>query len=208
MYTPRAFVEDDPVALARIIGAHPFAVIVNAGPDGPVGTHLPFVLDGPAGPNGRLLAHMAKGNPQAKAFDGDTSALVVFSGAHAYVSPRWYANPRNVPTWNYEAVHVTGCPRLIDDPAESRSCVARLAAAVETGTATPWTLDGADADYIDGMLKGIIAFEMPIQAIEGKRKMGQNRTPEDRKAAAEVLRQSDDTMVRDVGRMMQVKINE
>jgi transcriptional regulator len=208
MYTPRDYVEDDPVALARIIAARPFAVIVSAGPEGPVGTHLPFVLDGPAGPDGRLLAHMAKGNPQAQAFDGNTSALVVFSGAHAYVSPRWYANPRNVPTWNYEAVHVTGCPRLISDPAETRSCVARLATAVESGTATPWTLDSADADYIDGMLKGIVAFEISIQVIEGKRKMGQNRTPEDRQAAAKVLRQADDTMAQEVGRMMQRNIND
>lgn len=202
MYTPSAFAEDDPAVLARIIADHPFAVIVTAGADGPQATHLPFLLDGPAAPGGRLIAHMAKANPHAGAFDGKTPALVIFSGAHAYVSPRWYADERNVPTWNYEAVHVTGPPRIIAEAAAARDCLERLTAAMEAGAPGPWSMADADAGYIAGRLKGITAFEVPIARIEGKRKMGQNKSAPDRRAAAEALMAHDDPMCRAVGLMM------
>jgi transcriptional regulator len=206
MYTPPAFAEDDPTAIAQIIATHPFATIVTAGVTAghgaPVGTHLPFMLDGPAAPGGRLLAHMAKANPHVGTFDGTAEALVIFTGVHTYISPRFYEGPRNVPTWNYEAVYVTGRPRLITDPADTKSCMARLTAAMEAGAPAPWSLDGVDADYIEAMLKGIVAFELPIETIIGKRKMSQNKAPNDRRAAAEVLLASDDPMARELGRMM------
>ena len=216
MYTPPAFAEDGPTAIAQIIAAHPFATIVTAGitagvtagNGAPVGTHLPFLLDGPAAPGGRLLAHMAKANPHVWTFDGTVEALVIFAGVHTYISPRFYDGPRNVPTWNYEAVHVTGRPRLITDPADKTSCMARLTAAMEAGAPAPWSLDDVDADYIEGMLKGIVAFELPIETIIGKRKMGQNKAPNDRRAAANVLLASEDPMVREVGRMMLATLSE
>jgi transcriptional regulator len=208
MYTPPPFAEDDPAVIARIIATHPFATIVTLGNGGMVGTHLPFLLDGPAGPGGRLLAHMARGNPHVTVFDGVVEALVIFSGIHTYISPRWYAGHRSVPTWNYEAVHVTGQPRLISDPAETRSCIARLSAAMEEGASVPWSMDDVEADYIEGMLEAIVAFEMPIKTIIGKRKMSQNKAPNDRRAAAGVLLISDDPMAREVGQMMLAALNE
>jgi transcriptional regulator len=104
--------------------------------------------------------------------------LAVFSGPHAYVSPRWYESDQAVPTWNYAAVHVYGAPRVIEDAGRVRELLDRLVVEYE-GDA--WSLDGQDVDFTDRMSRGIVAFEMPIERIEGKFKLSQNRPDEDRR---------------------------
>ena len=195
MYVPRHFAEDDRQALAGIIERHNFGLLVNQVAGAPFASHLPFLLEG-----NRLLAHMARGNPQWRAFVTEAPVLVVFSGPHAYVSPRWYASPRNVPTWNYEAVHVQGVPRVIEEGAGD--LLERLVARHESDAERPWRPGDAGLDYVQGMTRGIVAFEIPVDRIEGKRKLGQNRTPEDRRAAAAHLRNAADPMDREIGRLM------
>jgi len=202
MYTPAAFAETDADEIAALIAGNAFGLLVTAADGVPVATHLPMLLEGPAGPGGRLVAHMARANGQWRGFDGTTLALCVFSGAHAYVSPRWYADPDNVPTWNYEAVHVYGRPRVIDDSAAVRAVIERLTAAFETGRPAPWSPSELDEDDVARRLKGIAAFEIAIERVEGKRKLGQNKQPADRRAAAGVLAASTDPTESAIGRMM------
>ena len=107
MYVPKHFAAEDRDALDAVIRANPFALLVGEMEGSPFATHLPFLLDGDS-----LLSHFARGNPHWKAIDGHTEMLAVFSGPHAYVSPRWYESEQAVPTWNYVAVHVYGAPRV------------------------------------------------------------------------------------------------
>ena len=202
MYTPSAFAEADIAEITRIVAANAFGLLVTVTDSVPVATHLPMLLEGPAGPGGRLVAHMARANEQWRAFDGTATALCVFSGVHAYVSPRWYADPNNVPTWNYEAVHVYGRPRLIEDAAGVRTAIEHLTKAFETGRPAPWSPDELGDDNVARRLKGVAAFEIPIERVEGKRKLGQNRQPADRRAAADVLAASTDPTEQAVGRLM------
>jgi transcriptional regulator len=179
MYVPRNFAEQDRTALDAVIGANPFGLLIGTLDGGYFATHLPFLLDGD-----RLLAHFARGNPHWKAIDGETGMLAVFSGPHTYVSPRWYESNQAVPTWNYVAVHVYGVPRLIEDRGETRRLLDRLVAQYE-GDA--WSLDGQDADFVERMSRGIVAFEMPIEMLEGKFKLSQNRPSGDRVRVIEEL---------------------
>jgi transcriptional regulator len=134
-----------------------------------------------------LLLHVAAANPHANLADGER-ALVVFTGPHAYVSPAWYENHPAVPTWNYAAVHVYG--RTTRLPKERlRALVARLVATYEP-RGSSWKMGALPAAYMEKMLDGIAGFEIPIERIEGKFKLSQNRDAADRRRVIAALAES------------------
>jgi transcriptional regulator len=113
--------------------------------------------------------------------------LVVFAGPHAYVSPSWYESQPSVPTWNYAAVHAYGVPRLVDDP-RLKQIVDRLVAKYEAQQSKPWPND-LPAAYRAKLLEGVVGFEIPIDHLEGKFKLGQNRSAEDQQSMLAQLKQ-------------------
>lgn len=193
MYLPGHFEETRLDELHRFVDEHPFGALVVHGPNGLDANHLPFLLEPAAGAYGRLLAHVARANPLwREAKDGD-EALVIFRAEDAYVSPNWYPSKheahRQVPTWNYRVVHVHGTLAIRDDERFVRGVVARLTRVHEarTGSATPWRMGDAPADYLDRMLGAIVGIEVEITAIVGKWKLGQNKDERDRLGAAQAL---------------------
>ncbi|MGF6709582.1 transcriptional regulator [Luteibacter sp. W1I16] len=191
MYTPKAFLEERLPVLHGAIREMAFGMLVTAGEGGIEASHLPFVLAADEGPWGTLYAHVAKGNDHVARHAGE--ALAIFAGPHAYISPNGYpgkaTHHREVPTWNYIAVHAYGVPETFVDPARLRALLVRLTGQSETDAAQPrpWRLDDAPGDYVASMLKGIVGIRMPLDRIEGKWKLGQNRTAEDRQGAAALL---------------------
>jgi transcriptional regulator len=177
---------DDTAAVAGVIQNYSFALLVTAPGGVPRATHLPFVYEPEPAPHGTLFAHMARANPQWRDFAGlaeaGGEALVVFQGPHGYVSPNWYGPGPAVPTWNYVAVHAYGPPRLIEDEARVRAQQERLVESFEAGGATPWSMAGQDDKYIRRMLRGIVAFEIPVARIEAKAKLSQNKSESDRRS--------------------------
>jgi transcriptional regulator len=107
----------------------------------------------------------------------------------------------NVPTWNYSVVHAFGSPRLVDDTAVLRAMVMRLVANHEEPLGNPWDLRKAES-ALGVELAGIVGFEIPIDRIEGKFKLNQNRSREDQEGVAAVLESSSDPSEREVARMM------
>ncbi len=110
--------------------------------------------------------------------------LLLFQGPQAYVSPNWYPSKfqhgKAVPTWNYAMVQVHGTLRAIEDAEWLRAFVTRLTERHEGGRAVPWHVSDAPADYIDTMLKAIVGIEIEVTRVEGKFKLSQNRSAEDR----------------------------
>jgi transcriptional regulator len=185
MFIPKSFEITDVGILHDLIRTDSFGILVGTHDNAPYASHIPFVLDPDKGPNGTLTAHVARNNPQAGMFDEQQELLAIFQGPHGYVSPRWY-NPGNaVPTWNYAVVHANGQPRAVTDPIEVRRQQELLVHAYEG--AEGWSMNGQPDDYIEGMLRGIIAFEMPITRIEGKFKLSQNRSVADRESVIAAL---------------------
>jgi transcriptional regulator len=197
MYIPQHFGDDDLAHLHAVIRANAFGVVTSTLDGHLMATHLPFLIDPHRGPNGTLLAHMARANPHWKGFDGTAEALVVFSGPHGYISPNWYERGPAVPTWNYIAVHAYGVPVLRDDAAETRAHLGQLAAVYEAGRAEPWRIDDQPKDFIDRLVPGVIAFEIPITRIEGKFKLSQNRSDGDRRGMVAALRAEGETALAD-----------
>ena len=188
MYVPEAFAVPDRAALLGAIAAHPLATLATNGPDGPQATPLPLVAEegGTA-----LLGHFARANPHWRGIDGAT-ALAVFSGPDAYVTPDWYATKREtgkvVPTWNYVTVQARGRVSLLRDPDEARAAVERLTDAMEASRPAPWAVDDAPARYVDAMLRGIVAFRMDIASLTGAAKLSQNKSDADRAGVRAGLR--------------------
>ncbi len=195
MYLPAHFAQHDRQALQAFIAAHPLGALVRHGPDGLDADHLPFLLDRDGGAQGRLVAHVARANPLWRETRAGEAVLVIFRGAQAYVSPNWYpskrAAERQVPTWNYQVVHVHGTLAIRDDERFVRGVVARLTRAHEahTGAARPWKMGDAPPAYIDEMLAQIVGIEVAITRITGKWKLSQNKDERDRRGAVEGLRE-------------------
>ena len=188
MYLPPAFREERPEVLADLLAARPLGLVFRAGVGGLAVDPLPFHLVGPAGPGGRLLAHVARANPILADLAAGAEVLVVFSGPDAYVSPAWYPSKaeggRVVPTWNYVVVEIRGHARLRDDAAFTREVVDALTAAHEAGRPEPWSTADAPEPYLAAQLKAIVGLEIEIASAVGKWKVSQNRRPDDRTGVA------------------------
>ncbi len=191
MYVPPAFREDRPEILRAAIRASGLCILVSYGPEGPLASHVPMLLDEQDGPHGTLLGHLARANPQWRESAADIPALAIFPGPDAYISPSWYATKREtgkvVPTWNYVTVHATGPLAFFEDAEALRALVTRLTAAHEAARPAPWAVTDAPADFIASQLKGIVGFRLAIARLEGKWKMSQNRPMPDRVGVIEGL---------------------
>ena len=183
MYVPEAFAERDLDVLHAFMRQHAFALLVTSQGGALDATHLPLWLEPARGPHGTLFGHVARANPHWRSFDGATQALAVFSGPHAYVSPRWYGKP-GVPTWNYVAVHAEGVPRVLDEPDAVRELLVRLTERHDGAGG----FDAIPAELVSRLTRGIVAFELPIERLVGKRKLSQNKSAEDRAGVAAGLR--------------------
>ncbi|UVL40463.1 FMN-binding negative transcriptional regulator [Pseudomonas sp. B21-040] len=196
MYNPSSFAIKDLDELRQQILGTRLAMVVTHGEQGLQASHLPLLFKPDEGPNGTLYGHFARANPQWKALQDGAEALVIFAGADAYVSPGFYPakaeHGKVVPTWNYVAVHAYGTAEVFSDTDRLLDLVSALTDRHEASRAHPWKVADAPADYIDGMLKAIVGFALPIQRLEGKRKLSQNRSPEDIAGVREGLTASPD----------------
>jgi len=178
--------------LLEFMRANNFVLLVTGTGGTLHGSHLPVLIHEK---EGRLVLdmHMAKNNPQWKEFFDD-EVMVVFSGPHAYVSPRWYEERERVPTWNYAAVHAYGIPRIVEDRAAKLAGQRRLVAAMD-----PQWLPKFDAlreEYVRSMLDGIVNFEIAVTRIETRWKLSQNRSRREMELIAAELDKSADSTER------------
>ena len=194
MYVPPAFRDDDLVSLHATMRAARLANLVTATADGLIATPLPLFIDAAEGDHGVLYGHVARANPQWKSVPAG-EAMAIFMGADAYVTPAWYAAKQEtgkvVPTWNYIAVHAYGPVEFFEDPDRLLDVVTRLTALYEQSRPVPWAVTDAPEDFVRTMLRGIVGVRMPITRIDGKRKLSQNRSAEDRTAVAAGLAASE-----------------
>ena len=203
MYVPKHFEVTDTAWCHALIRAQSFALMITADDTGaPFATHLPILVDERRGPLGTLRGHVARANPHWRHLAAGRPTLVVFSGAHAYVSPSWYATHPAVPTWNYVAVHASGTGALVEDAEQVRALLADLVHVYESPGPEAWSFEALPADYVAGMQRGIVAFEIPIARLEGKAKLSQNRDAVDRGRTREALAASADPVARAVAALM------
>jgi transcriptional regulator len=205
MYLPPSFLENDHDRLLEFVGSCGLALLITQTSEGVQANHLPLLLTRD-GDQATLHGHLARANPQWHDLATGNRALVVFSGPDAYVSPGFYSskhnNPAVVPTWNYLSVQARGTPEVFHAPERLYALVAALTQRHEAARAQPWVIDDAPPAYIDGMLKAIVGFSLPIEQLQGKRKLSQNRSQADQQGVAQGLATSARAADRELGMLM------
>jgi len=195
MYAPPYNRIENRAEILDMMRAHSFCLLVTGAGGELHGTHLPCLVDERGERGDRLVIelHMAKANPQWQQFFDD-EVLVVFSGPHAYVSPRWYDRAPAVPTWNYAAVHAYGTVTVIEEGQAKQAAQRRLVAAHDPDWLAAF--DALTQDYLDGMLGNIVVFEVAVTRIDARWKLSQNRGRREQELIAAELDKSADPQLK------------
>lgn len=201
MYLPDHFAEVRTQEIHRIIQTHPLGILIYGDQRQVDAEHIPFELDADAGEHGSLRAHVARANDVWKKCPTGTEVLVIFRGVDGYISPSWYPSKhethRQVPTWNYEVVHVRGTIAIREDERFLRGLLARLTRHHEQSEPKPWKMGDAPVDYTQMMIQNVVGLEIQIQSVTAKRKLSQNRETTDRINAADTVKERGNTELAD-----------
>ena len=202
MYTPPMFKPDRAASLA-FAQARGFGTVCAWDGARPIASALPFYLTSAEDGTPHAAFHVARNNPLAKLADGKTSWLMTVNGADAYISADWYASPDQVPTWCYQAVHLTGTVRMQSD-GELAPHLDALSAKFESWLAPkpPWTVSKVTAGRLDTLKKAIVGLVMSVDEVEGSFKLNQHKSDADHVAIADALMRQHDEAALAVGKQM------
>jgi len=186
MYVQPSFGEADPEKLLALAARYPFATVITPGVDELWVSHLPLLVRRRGGAV-VLAGHLARANAHWQAMEQGAPTTAIFHGPHAYISPTWYATSPAVPTWNYVVVHAAGKTRVHHDGAELAELLRELTAQYEGRQAGAWSPDRLPDDFAQPMRGAIVGFEIAVDRLEGKVKLSQNRSAEDRRGVVAAL---------------------
>ena len=190
MYIPKHFEEKDLHEIASLIKEFGFATLVSIVDDKPWATHIPLELVIDQEGIWRLQGHIARANPQWRNFEKQPDVLAIFMGPHSYVSPSWYDH-RNVPTWNYKAVHLSGRALLLEGDALQAMLRGLMHRYESAHAEKPQSYDETPKDILDMDLRGLVGLEIVIDKIEAVSKLSQNRNEASYDSIVENLKKMD-----------------
>ncbi len=189
MYHLPQYKEQDNAVVIAFMKAHPFAMLIGADQQQPVATQIPVMIKER---DGRLFiqGHFMKQTDHHKAFETNKQALVVFTGPHTYISASWYSNQQQASTWNYMSVHARGELQFLGDE-QLLNMLDELTAHFENNPDSPSLYQHLPQDYINRLVKAIVAFEIPVTDLQHVFKLSQNRDPQSHRQIIERLKQGD-----------------
>ena len=174
MYIPKYYREEDHREILSFLKQNNFPAIVSFDGDKLVATHTPVEITGGENSEITICGHISRANPQWKTFNKH-EILLIFQGAHTYISPRWYSHV-NVPTWNYMVIHVYGNARIVQND-ELFELLSRLVHNHEVNT--QYSLESLPQDFVQQQMKSIVGFAIDVTRIDAGYKLSQNRNDED-----------------------------
>lgn len=178
MYNIPYFKAADHEEVLAFIKAHPFALLIASHTDTPQATQVPFLVEEREG-KVWLLGHIMRNTDHHKALEKNPKALCVFTGAHSYVSARWYNDQHTASTWNYMAVHVRGSVRFTSG-AELVDLLRRTTEYFENDEHSPASFHTLPQEYVSRLEKAIVGVEIEVETIENVFKLSQNKTAEEK----------------------------
>lgn len=199
MYVPAHYAARDARALMR---QYPFANVVTGGVTGLFATSTPLVFETEGDDESRLLGHVALRNAHAAQLTHPQPALAIFNGPNAYISPRWYVDKPQVPTWNYLAVQVRGELEPILDLEGTLAVLQRTITLMERAADDPWQLRHAPEGMTERLLPRIRAFRIRIGSVEAAAKISQAHPAADRLRVIRGLLSESDADGRELARIM------
>ena len=198
MYIPSYYNQPDKNTLIKYMREFPFGILVTAENNVPWATHIPFVVE-EENNSIVLYTHISAANPQGKQLS-NAKVLAIFREPHAYISPSLYNHAKNVPTWNYIAVHAYGKVELIEEKSELIALLEKMIN--QQDPAYMEQFKKLPEEYLDDMLKGIIGFKIVIEDLYGKEKLNQNKTEEAIERIGKHLSKSQSTTESEIGKRM------
>ncbi|RIK29325.1 MAG: protease [Anaerolineae bacterium] len=201
MYTSKLYREDDRAKIFEFLRQNEFAVLVTYDGEKPTASHLLMEVF-EEGEQLFVIGHMSRANPQWKLFETNAEVLVIFHGPHTYISPTWY-NHVNVPTWNYQAVHIYGKARIVEDYDNAYRILKRLVDRHEVGS--HYQMETLPPDFVKKEINGVVAFQIEATRIEANYKLSQNRNDEDYRNIVLKLDARTDDMSHEVAEAMREK---
>lgn len=172
MYIPELYKNENQAEIQKFLHDNGFAILVNQTNGKLWATHIPLVLETYENGKQYLVGHISKLNPQGESFAANDDVLAIFSGAHTYISSSWYDH-ENVPTWNYQAVHVYGKVTILNHE-ETVNSLKKLVDKYEVISEKPIRVEDLSEKTMREA-RGIIGFTIEISSIEAKKKLSQNR---------------------------------
>ncbi|MFJ7647485.1 FMN-binding negative transcriptional regulator [Lysinibacillus sp. NPDC097279] len=176
MYIPKYYKVTDVNEIEQFIQMNSFATLVTTKQGKPIATHLPLMFN-KKGEDCYLTGHMAYGNPQWRTFETSEDVLVMFQGPHAYISSSWYEQ-ENVPTWNYQSVHIYGHATILEKE-ELVEDLTKLLVKYESNRENPILWESLSPELLEKEMKGIVGFKIKIGEIQAAYKLSQNRNEAD-----------------------------
>lgn len=200
MHIPKLYREEDREKIIEFLKQNNFPALVSRDGEQLVATHLPVeIIENETG-SLTILGHMSRANPQWKSF-GEQEVLLIFQGAHTYISPRWY-NHVNVPTWNYMMVHVYGRVRTVEGR-ELHTLLNQLVGKHEAGTS--YRLEDLPDEFVQKEMKGVFGFALEVTRIDAGYKLSQNRNDDDHENIIRELEKRGDENSESVAKEMKAK---
>jgi len=185
MYIPKYYKVTDFEEIREFIQYHSFGTLVSIKKGRPIATHLPLQLIKEEN-DYYITGHVAYGNPQWRTFETPGDVLVMFQGPHAYISSSWYEE-ENVPTWNYQAVHVYGSAIILKEK-DLKQDLTKLLQKYEGQRENPVSFEVLSPELLEKEMKGIVGFKIHVKEIQAAFKMSQNRNEKDYRNIVEKLR--------------------
>lgn len=205
MYIPRYFKITNVDEIWEFVQKNAFGTIVTTNQGKPIATHLPLQLIR-EGDTYYITGHIAYGNPQWRTFETCENVLVMFQGPHAYISSSWYKQ-ENVPTWNYQAVHVYGTASTLNEE-ELKQDLAMLLQKYEKHRENPVLWDMLSPQLLEKELKGIVGFKIKVQEVQAANKLSQNRKDEDYQNIVSKLYEQKDMNSQQMAQVMERKFQK
>lgn len=202
MYIPKHFKVADLEEIQEFIHTNSFGTLITTKNGKPIATHLPLQLLKEED-DYFITGHMAYGNPQWRTFDTCGDVLITFQGPHAYISSSWYEK-ENVPTWNYQAVHLYGAARLLDE-AELKADLTKLMQKYEQHREHPVLWETLSSEMLEKELKGIVGFKIHVTEVQAAFKMSQNRNETDYRNIIDHLKKEENANSSQVAEVMDRK---
>ncbi|PLT27884.1 FMN-binding negative transcriptional regulator [Peribacillus deserti] len=176
MYIPKYYKVTDINEITEFVQTNSFGTIVTTVQGKPIAAHVPLLFN-QQGEDYYITGHLAYGNPLWKTLETSENVLVIYQGPHAYISSSWYEH-ENVPTWNYQSVHIYGTASLLNEQ-ELKQDLTLLLQKYENHRENPVLWEKLSPKLLEKELKGIVGFKIKVQEIQAAYKLSQNRNETD-----------------------------
>jgi transcriptional regulator len=203
MYIPKYFKATNSEEIWNFVQKNSFGTIVTTEQGKPIATHLPLGIT-KKGDDYYITGHLAYGNPQWRTFETCEDVLVMFQGPNAYVSSSWYSQ-ENVPTWNYQAIHIYGKASILEKDELIEELTGMLEK-YEKNRENPVLWDKLSPELLENQLKGIVGFKIKVEEIQAAYKLSQNRNETDYINIIDQLKNEENSNSKQMAELMEMRL--